>query len=458
MIITKKAIPRRTVLRGMGATLALPLLDGMVPALTASRRTAAAPIGRLGIVYVPHGAAMNNGAGIDNWTPSGEGSGFAFSPILAPLEPFRSQLLVLSGLDHKPAAQLPGEPAGGHGRIGGAFLTGVHAKPTEGADFEAGISIDQIAAAELGKQTQLSSLEITLAPTGLAGACDAGFSCAYTSTLCWRTPTTPLPMENNPRALFERLFGDSGTTDQSARLARLSEDRSILDVITEKVARLQGGLGSRDRAKLSEYLDAVRDVERRIQTAEAQSSRELPAFEQPSGSIPTAFEEYAKLMFDLELLAFQSDLTRVITFMIAPELSGRPYPEIGVPDQHHALSHHQDNPERLAKLTRVNVYHVQLFSYLLEKLRSTPDGDGSLLDHTTMLYGSGMSNPNYHDIHKLPVLVAGGGAGQIKGGRHLRYPDDTPLTNLYLTVLNKLGVPVERVGDSTGRIEHLSDV
>jgi hypothetical protein len=364
----------------------------------------------------------------------------------------------LSGLDHKPAAQLPGEPAGGHGRIGGAFLTGVHARPTEGADFEAGISIDQIAAAELGKQTQLASLEITLAPTGLAGACDAGFSCAYTSTLCWRTPTTPLPMENNPRALFERLFGDSGSTDQAARLARLREDRSLLDIVTEKVARLQRGLGSRDRATLNEYLDAVRDVERRIQRAEVQSSKELPAIEQPSGSIPSKFDDYARLMFDLEVLALQSDLTRVVTFMIAPELSGRTYPEIGVPDQHHAVSHHQDNPEKLAKLTRINVYHAGLFAYLLEKLRSTADGPGSLLDHALILYGSGMSNPNYHDIHKLPILVAGGGAGQLRGGRHLRYRDGTPLTNLYVTLLDKVGVPIERVGDSTGPIEYLSEV
>ncbi len=458
MIITKKSIPRRTVLRGLGATIALPLLDGMVPAFAALRNTVAKPTSRLGVIYVPHGAAMNNGAGIDNWTPAAEGAAFELTPILEPLAPFRDRLLVLTGLDHKPGAQLPGEPAGGHGRIGGSFLTGVHAKPTEGADFEAGTSIDQIAATELGQQTQLASLEISLAPTGLAGACDAGFSCAYTSTLCWRTPTTPLPMENSPRAVFERLFGDHDSTDPAARLARIEKDRSILDAVIQKVARLQRGLGSRDRAKLTEYLEAVRDVERRIQKAEAQSARELPVVEAPSGSIPATFEEYAKVMFDLQVLAYQSDLTRVITFMIAPELSGRTYPEIGVPDQHHAVSHHQDNPEKLAKLTKINTYHAKLFGYLLEKLQATPDGDGSLLDHVMILYGSGMSNPNVHDIHKLPILLVGGGAGQIKGGRHLRYPDETPLTNLYLTVLNKVGVPVERVGDSTGQLQHLSDV
>ena len=458
MIVTKKAIPRRLVLRGLGATIALPLLDGMVPAFAALRNTVAKPTSRLGVVYVPHGAVLNNGAGIDNWTPSLEGAGFEFTPILSPLAPFRDRVLVLSGLDHKPAAQLPGEPAGGHGRIGGAFLTGVHAKPTEGADFEAGLSIDQIAAMQFGQHTQLASLEISLAPTELAGACDAGFSCAYTSTLCWRTPTTPLPMENNPRAVFERLFGDSDSTDKAARLARIQQDRSILDALTQKVARLQRALGARDRGKLSEYLEAIRDVERRIQKAEAQSSQELPVVEAPSGRIPAAFDEYAKVMFDLQVLAYQSDLTRVITFMVAPELSGRTYPEIGVPDQHHAVSHHQENPEKLAKLTKINTYHATLFAYLLEKLQATPDGDGSLLDHVMLIYGSGMSNSNVHDIHKLPILLAGGGAGQIKGGRHLRYPDETPLTNLYMTVLNKLGVPVEHVGDSTGELRHLSDV
>jgi uncharacterized protein DUF1552 len=451
MIITKKSLARRTVLRGIGASLALPFLDSMVPALSAFAAGPAKPRTRLGLVYVPHGAIM------ENWTPSGEGAQFELSPILQPLAAFRDRLVVLSGLDNKPALALQGEPAGGHGRIGAAFLTGVHAKPTEGADFRAGVSIDQIAAAHLGEETELASLELGLESTDLAGACDVGFSCAYVNTLCWRSPTTPLPMENNPRAVFERLFGDADSLSRSSRLARIRRNRSILDSVTQKVADLQRGLGSPDRGKLNEYLEAIRDSERRIQRAEAQSARELPAADAPSGSIPAAFDEYAKLMFDLQVLAYQADLTRVITFMIAKELSGRTYPEIGVPDPHHPLSHHQNDPQKLEKLTRVNILHVQLFAYYLDRLRSTPDGDGSLLDHVILLYGSGMGNSNLHDPRNLPMLVLGG-PGQIAGGRHVRFPKETPLTNLYTTVLNKIGVPVERIGDSTGSVAHLSDL
>jgi hypothetical protein len=452
VIVTKKSIPRRTVLRGLGATVALPLLDGMVPAFAATRAPAAKPASRFGVVYVPHGAVMAN------WTPAESGAAFELSPILTPLKPFRDQMLIVTGLDHTPAAQLPGEPGGGHGRIGGAFLTGVHAKPTEGADFEAGISIDQIAATELGRETQLTSLELGLGSTDFAGACDAGFSCAYTSTLCWRTPTTPLPMESNPRAVFERLFGDGDTTDAAVRRDRMRKDRSLLDAVVEKIADLQDGLGAKDRSKLAEYLDAVRDVERRIQKAEAQSARELPVVEQPSGSAPSVFEEYVRLMFDLQVLAYQCDLTRVITFMMTPELSARTYPEIAVPEPHHALSHHQNRPENLEKLTKLQTYHAGLLSYYLAKLKATPDGEGSLLDHLTLLYGSGMSDSNVHDIHGLPVVLIGGGSGRLQGGRHLRYAAGTPLTNLYLTLLNKLGVAVERVGNSNGQLEHLSGV
>ena len=452
MIVTKKSIPRRTMLRGLGATVALPLLDGMVPAFAATRAPAAKPVSRFGVVYVPHGAVMAN------WTPAESGRAFELSPILTPLKPFRDQMLIVTGLDHTPAAQLPGEPGGGHGRIGGAFLTGVHAKPTEGADFASGTSIDQIAATELGRETQLTSLELGLGSTDFAGACDAGFSCAYTSTLCWRTPTTPLPMESNPRAVFERLFGDGDTTDAAVRRERMRKDRSLLDAVVERIADLQQGLGAKDRSKLAEYLDSVRDVERRIQRAEAQSARDLPVVEQPSGSAPAAFEEYVRLMFDLQVLAYQCDLTRVITFMMTPELSARTYPEIAVPEPHHALSHHQNRPENLDKLTKLQTYHAGLLSYYLAKLKATPDGDGSLLDHLTLLYGSGMSDSNVHDIHGLPIVLIGGGAGRLQGGRHLRYAAGTPLTNLYLTVLNKLGVPVERVGDSNGQLEHLSGV
>ena len=451
MIITKRAIPRRTVLRGFGTAVALPLLDGMVPALSALGTTAAKPIDRLGLVYVPHGAVMSN------WTPVAEGPGFEFPRILQPLTAFRDRVAVVSGLDNTPAAQLPDEPAGGHGRITGAFLTGVHAKPTAGADFQAGVSIDQIAAARLGQETQLASVEISLESTEFAGSCDAGFSCAYVNTLCWSSPTTPLPMENNPRAVFERLFGRSDSTDPAARLARIGRDRSILDSVTDKLADFQKELWGPDRVKVAEYVDAVRDVERRLQMAEAQSARELPLVERPSGSIPDTFDQYAKLMFDLQVLAYQTDLTRISTFMIGKELSSRTYPEIGVPDQHHALSHHDNDAEKLERLTKVNIFHLGLFAYYLEKLQSTPDGDGSLLDHVSIIYGSGMSNSNLHVPLDLPILLAGGGAGQLKGGRHLRYPGGR-LTNLYLTVLNKLGVPVEQIGDSTGTFEPLWDV
>ena len=452
MIITKKALPRRAVLRGLGTAVALPLLDGMVPALTALGRTVARPKPRLGVVYVPHGAVM------DNWTPVTDGAEFEFTPILQPLERFRDHLSVMTGLDHAPAAQLPGDPAGGHGRISGAFLTGIHAKPTEGADFEAGISVDQIAAEQLGQKTQLASLELGIGLPEFGGACDAGFSCAYISTLCWSTPTTPLPMESNPRAVFERLFGDGTSTDPAQRRERMQRDRSILDAVTRKVARLQDGLGATDRAKLSDYLAAVRDVERRIQRAEAEGDRELPVVERPSASVPASFEDYVKVMFDLQVLAYQADLTRVITFMMTPELSAQTYPQIGVPDPHHALSHHENKRESLDKLTKVGTYHTTLFSYYLEKLRNTPDGDGTLLDQVMVLYGSGMSNSNLHNIQKLPIVLAGGGAGQLRGGRHIRYPDETPLTNLYMTLLGKLGVPIERVGDSTGELQQLSDV
>lgn len=452
MIITKMALPRRTVLRGLGAAVALPLLDAMVPALTALAKTVAKPKPRLGVVYVPHGAVMSD------WTPAQEGAGFEFTPILEPLAPFRNRLIVLSNLDHAPAAQMPGDPAGGHGRITGAFLTGVHAKPTEGADFEAGISIDQIAAAQLRQQTQLASLEVGIGLPEFGGACDAGFSCAYISTLSWRTPTTPLPMESNPRAIFERLFGDGTSTDPNARRERIAKDRSLLDAVTEKVSRLRNGLGSADRAKLADYLAAVRDIERRIQRAEIEVDRELPVVARPQGAAPASFEEYVKLMFDLQVMAYQADLTRIITFLMTPELTAQTYPEIGVPEPHHALSHHENRPASLAKLTKVGNYHASLFAYYLDKLRATPEGDGSLLDQVMILYGSGMSNSNLHNIQKLPILLAGGGAGQLRGNRHVSYADETPLTNLYLTLLGKLGVPVERIGNSTGQLAHLSDL
>jgi hypothetical protein len=441
MIVMKKAIPRRAVLRGLGATVALPLLDAMVPALATAQNAGPKEASRLSTIYVGNGAVMKG------WTPATEGTGFELTAMLEPLAPFRDRLLVLSGLDNKPGLALPGEPAGGHGRIAGSFLTGVHVKPTEGADFQAGISVDQIAARELGRQTELASLELSLDTTEFAGACDAGFSCAYTTTLCWGGPASPIPMEHDPRAVFERLFGDHGSTDRAARLARLDADRSVLDSVTEKIARLQRGLGSRDREKLSQYLDAVRDVERRIQRAEEQSARELPVVEQPAG-VPDLFEEYARLMFDLQVLALQSDLTRVVTFMLAAELSARTYREAGVADPHHAISHHQRNPDNLEKLVKIGTYHSKLVAYYLEKLQATPDGDGSLLDHTSVVYGRGMSDSNAHQPLDLPIAVF---ARDLGGGRHVRYTG-APLTNLYMTLLVNLGVPVERIGDSTGKL------
>ena len=320
------------------------------------------------------------------------------------------------------------------------------------------MSIDQLAGDELGRETQLRTLEVGLETTELAGACDVGYSCAYVNTLCWRTPTTPLPMESDPRAVFERLFGDSESTDPAARAARRRRDRSLLDSVRESVADQRRDLGARDRARLDQYLEAIRDVEARIQKAEAQGDRELPVFERPTGGAPESFEAYARLMIDLQVLAFEADLTRVITFMIGKELSNRTFPEIGVPDQHHPLSHHQNNPERLEKLTRVQMFQTGLLSYYLERLAAAADGDGSLLDQVTLLYGSGMSDSNLHIPLGLPILLAGGGAGTLKGGRHLRYRAGTPLANLYLTLLNKLGVPVERIGDSTGTFRELSAV
>lgn len=451
MVITKKYLPRRTVLRGLGTALALPFLDGMVPALVALRNTAANPIRRFGAVYVPNGMEMRQ------WTPKGEGQNFEFSRILKPLEAFRNQVNILSGLADKPAIPRQGEGVGDHARAASTWLTGVHVKKTEGPDIRAGQSLDQLIAKQVGQATQLASLELALDSVEVLGACDQGYSCAYANTISWRTPTTPLPMENDPRAVFERLFGAADSTDAAARLARLREDRSVLDFVSAEANGLKRSLGAADSSKLTQYLDAVRDVERRIQTAERQADREMPVFEQPIG-IPDTFEQHAKLMYDLWLLAFQTDLTRVGTFMMGKEVTGRSYPEIGVSSGHHGVSHHQNDPKQLEALAKINNYHIQMFSHFLDKMSSTPDGDGSLLDHTLLLYGTGISDGNLHFHLDLPMLVAGGAAGNLKGGRHLQYHDDSPLTNLYLAVLDKLGIPVEQFGDSTGQIEYLTEV
>lgn len=453
-IITKKHLSRRTVLRGIGATLALPLLDGMVPALSAMGKTAAKAVNRLGVVFVPNGiVAPPWSGGVECWTPKLEGPGFEFTQVLKPLEPFRDRVLVLSGLANHTGDARTNEGSGDHARAQGTYLTGVHIKKTEGA-VEAGVSMDQIAARELGKETQLASLEIGLEPNELS-SCEPGYSCAYMSALAWQSSTTPLPGETNPRAVFERLFGASDSTDPGARAALLRKNASILDGVIAKAAHLRQGLGPHDATKLSEYLEAVRDIERRIQKAEAQSVQELPSMDRPAG-VPSSYEEYAKLMFDLQVVALQTDLTRVFTFIMGREFSQRPYPEIGVPDNHHTVSHHQNDPVKIAKLIKINSYHVQLFSYFIEKLKATPDGDGSLLDNIMVLYGSGLGNSDLHLHWELSTLLVGGGAGQISGGRHIRYPKDTPMMNLQLTMLNKMGIPVERIGDSSGTFQELS--
>jgi hypothetical protein len=437
MIITKKAIPRRAVLRGMGATLALPLLDAMVPAFAAMQSTSAKAVPRLGIVYVPNGMMM------DAWTPATEGSGFEFMPTMKSLEPFRERLLVLSGLHGV-------DSEGPHARASTRFLTGVPSKRADGSDLQASVSMDQIAARVQGQHTQLASLELAIDGRDFAGSCDDGFSCAYTNTIAWSGESTPLPMENNPRIVFERMFGDTGSTSAALRRTRLVRDASLLDSVTDRVAELQRGIGPQDRTKIEQYLDAVRDVERRIQKAEEQSARELPVIDQPAG-IPSTFGEHARIMYDLMALAYQTDLTRVVTFMLGREITGRTYAEIGVPDAHHPISHHQSDPDKFVKLKKINAYHVSLFAGFLEKLRATADGDGTLLDHVMLIYGAGMADPNAHASKNLPIVLGGGGVVR-NGGRHLKYSADTPLANLHLTLLDRMGVQIDRLGHSTGRL------
>ena len=449
MIITKKAIPRRTVLRGIGATLALPLLDGMVPALTAIGNTAAKPALRFGTVYAPTGMIMKA------FRPTVEGTAFEMPRILEPLKAFRDQMLVLGGLCNPIANPRPGEGTGDHSRAGSAFLTSAHAKKTEGADMELGTSIDQIMAKEFGKYTQLPSLELSLSFNNMVGGCDPGYACPYTRTISWSSPTTPVPMETDPRVVFERLFGDVSSTDPAARLARMQQQRSLLDSVTEEVSRLRKRLGPGDRTKLTEYLESIRSIERRIQRAEEQNDRELPLVDQPTGGIPRRYDEHAQIMFDLQALALGSDLTRVFTFMLNHDGSDRAYPEIGISDAHHPMTHNVIDPEPVENVTKINVFMMQLFANFVEKLRSTPDGDGTLLDHSILLYGSGLSNANVHSHDDLPVVLVGGGGGQIKGGRYVRY-QSVRLANLHAALINKVGLHVEQFADSTGLLEGLS--
>jgi hypothetical protein len=451
MIVTKKALPRRTFLRGVGATLALPLLDAMVPALSA---TGARAPRRLGFVYLPNGVSMNF-KGVNYWTPVGEGASFEFSPILAPLAAFRQQMVVVSGLTHHQADVLEDGANGDHTRSTSTWLTGVHPRHTEGADVRNGPSADQIAAGVLGQETPLPSLELALDLNYLAGNCENGYSCVYMNTLSWSSPTTPLPTENNPRVVFERLFGDGGTSAQ--RTAQARENLSILDSVTADLRRLLGTLGPGDRVTVDGYVESMREIERRIQSAEKSGAASvLPTLERPMG-IPERFDEHVNLLYDLQWLAFRADITRVVTFMLGRELNFRTYPEIGITEGHHNLSHHGDRGEQMAKYAKVNVYQAQLFANFLEKLRATPDGDGTLLDHSLFLYGAGLSNPNLHAHTNLPLAVFGGG---LNGGRHLVSPPNTPMTNLLLSLLDKSGIPAETLGDSTGRVnlEPLSGV
>jgi len=454
--ITKRALPRRTFLRGAGVALGLPLLDAMVPALSALADTPAAVASRLGFIYMPNGVAKNS-AGIDYWTPTTEGRNFQMSQILAPLEPFRDRLLVVSGLDQNQAEAGNDGASGDHTRGTSSWLTGVYPKRTEGADVRNGISADQIAAPVLGKDTALPSLELAIDLNFLAGQCENSYSCAYLNTLAWTSPTTPLPTENNPRVVFERLFGDGGTAERRAAQAR--RNRSILDSVLDDFNRLQQRIGPGDRAVVEEWVDSVREVERRISGVEKRSNDELPTLERPTG-VPERFDEHVKLMYELQWLAFRADLTRVVTFMLGRELNFRTYPEIGVTEGHHGLSHHQDRPEQIAKYAKVGTYQAELLAWFLDKLQSTPEGDGTLLDHSLFLYGAGLSNPNTHAHVDLPLLVIGGRSVGIDGNRHLVVRRQEPMTNLLLTLLDKAGVRADTLGDSTGRmpVSGLADV
>ena len=438
-MITKKALARRTFLRGFGTSLALPLLDAMVPAMTATASTPANPVRRLGFVYMPMGAT------ISKWTPQGEGRITKLSQTLASLEPFRDELTVIGNLELKNAYS-----PGNHATANSAFLSAARAKMTEGADYELATTVDQIAAKQIGGDTPLPSLEVAMDLLTVVGACDNGFACAYQNNLSWSSPTTPIPAEAHPRVVFERLFGDGGSA--ADRIAELQLNASILDWVNDDLARLNKELGVSDRTKVEQYLDSVREVERRIQLAEQRTAdSELPDLDRPVG-VPALYEDHAKLMFDLQVLALQGDITRITTFQLAREASTRTYPEVGVADPHHPLSHHGNDAEKLEKLAMINAHHVSLFAYFLEKLKATPDGDGSLLDHSLYLYGSGMSNSDVHDHTNLPILLAGGGAGHLKGGRHLVYSEPTPLANLHLSLLDKVGVHLDSFADSNGRV------
>jgi hypothetical protein len=439
--ITRKSLPRRTFLKGVGASFALPLLDAMIPAATAAFRTPAAGVRRLGYIFMPMGCDESR------WTPGSEGTLDKLSPILDSLKPVKDQVTVFTNMELRPAYP------GSHATSNSSFLSAAKAKVTESSDYYLGTTADQVAAKQIGHQTQLPSLELAMDLMQTVGQCDNGYACVYQNNLSWSSPTTPLPAEAHPRLVFENLFGEGGTPEE--RRAALRERASLLDSIADDMNRLKRELGASDQARVSEYLDSIREVERRIQNAETDSKdNPLPDLERPMG-VPASYADHARLMFDLQLLAFQGDITRVTTFQIARETSNRTYPEIGVPDPHHPLSHHGDDPNKIARMAKINAFHVSLFAEYLEKLQNTPEGNGSLLDNVLLLYGSGIGNPNVHNHTNLPIILAGGAAGGMKGNRHIRYDKPTPLANLHLTLLDKVGVKLDKFGDSNGKLDNL---
>ena len=447
MFITRKQLPRRTFLRGMGTVIALPMLDAMVPSFARGRAFESSPPVRLAFVYVPNGIVMKD------WTPKATGKDFEFTRILKPLEALRADISVLSNLDSHTGNAL-GDGPGDHARAGASFLTGVHCRKTAGADIHGGVSVDQVAAGKLTGVTRFASLELGCEDSRTVGDCDSGYSCAYTNSLSWRTPQNPMPPEVNPRAAFERLFGTAEdlSLDPQMRARRLKYRKSVLDLARNDTQSLVNKLGPGDQRKLDEYLFSIREVERRIESAERETRQLNPGIDKPAG-IPFEFPQYAKLMCDLQVLAFQSDLTRVVSLVIGREGSNRVYQEIGISDPHHPLTHHRNNPDWIEKVTRINTLHVELFAYLLLRLKETTEADGSLLDHSMIVYGSGLADGNRHTHEALPVVLAGKGGGSLKPGKHSIAPGGTPITNLYLSVLDRMGVYEERLGDSTGRLD-----
>src|SRR5438477_9063314 len=443
MFLTKKAIPRRTFLKGAQAALALPLLDAMIPAATSWAQTPAKPVPRLGFVFIPMGCDQTR------WTPPGQGKLDELSPILAPLKAVKDNVTVITN------TRLQNAYPGTHDTSNASFLSAALAKHTESSDYSCGTTIDQIAAKEMGRDTQLASLQLAMDLNPLAGVCNNGYACVYQNCLSWSSPTTPLPSEAHPRIVFERLFGEGGSA--AARRSGLRNRGSLLDSFSVDIARLKQRVGVPDRVRLDQYLDSIRDVEREIERAErADADPKVSDAERPVG-VPAEFADHAKLMFDLQILAFQADITRVVTFQLTREQNNRTYPEIGVPDPHHPTSHHGNDPDKVAKIAKINTFHVSLFAEFLQRMKATPDGDGSLLDHTVYMYGSGMGNPSLHDHENLPILIAGGAAAGLKGGRHLTYDKGLPLANVHLTLLDRVGVHLDSFGDSSGRVGDLFD-